>query len=602
VRRPLCPSFERADKNRLIDALRAPPIISSAGKFAIGPLFNQPLQRRRNTIMSNRPPRLLPAGHAAGKVRSAEYRVPSVFGRVWVGRQCFSVQVDRWDRSRVQAAHGSPPGEPHSESRWCVSCDARRHQPIEFTHPKIVVTGRRYRWPACFNSERIPALRKKTLVAFMLLATALMNAAPALAQSIKRTFVSATGVDTNPCTLSAPCRTFQVAYANTIADGEINVLDPASYGTLTITHGLSVQGHGWASITAQSGDAITVNAGANDKVSLRGLLIDGMGTGNSGITFNAGASLNIQDCVIRDFASAGIAFVPNVSSALFVTNTLISDFANGTGINVAPITGSVTAVLNRADIQRVGGTGVNAGANATVTVKGSTINNNAVGVNMSGGTVVSFGNNAITGNGQNIVGGTIPEQGARGPAGPQGPQGIQGAQGAQGPQGIQGAQGNQGDQGPQGPQGPQGAQGPQGPAGTGLAQYGAVYNLSAQFVPLEADVLFDTAGVLSAGITFTPGSTQITITSAGTYLFQFSLNGVEPNQFALFLNGAAVAGGIFGVGSGTGNTVGQVLVAVSAGDVVTLRNHTSASAVTLQTLAGGTQTNVNASLVIQKLH
>ena len=80
-----------------------------------------------------------------------------------------------------------------------------------------------------------------------------------------------------------------------------------------------------------------------------------------------------------------------------------------------------------------------------------------------------------------------------------------------------------------------------------------------------------------------------------------SLSGVEPNQFALFVNGAAAAGSVYGSGTGTQQNNGQLILALNTGDVITIRNHSSAAAVTLQTLAGGTQTNVNASVLIRKL-
>jgi BclA C-terminal domain len=305
----------------------------------------------------------------------------------------------------------------------------------------------------------------------------LLPGAPAQAVEI-RTFVSEAGSDTNSCTSAAsPCRHFSAAYAATPAGGEIDVLDPANYGSLTITGPLSIQGNGWAASTAASGMAVfTINAGTNDEINIRGVVLDGTATpGSVGIQFNSGGSLNIQNSVIRNFDSVGIAFVSNGSSALFVSNSLISDLtnANGTGINIAPTGGSVTAVINRADIQRVGGTGVNAaGSNTTVTLKGSTIVDNTVGVNIAAGaTVVSYGNNAITSNQTNVVGGTIPELGARGPPGPAGATGMAGAMGAQGPAGPIGAAGAQGPTGPigamgaQGPTGPIGAMGAQGPAG-----------------------------------------------------------------------------------------------------------------------------------------
>jgi hypothetical protein len=120
-------------------------------------------------------------------------------------------------------------------------------------------------------------------------------------------------------------------------------------------------------------------------------------------------------------------------------------------------------------------------------------------------------------------------------------------------------------------------------------------------VALEADITFDTNGILTSGITHTSGASQITIANAGNYKVSYSVSGVEPNQFALFVNGTQAAGTVYGSGAGTQQNSGQAIIALSSGDVLTLRNHTSAAAVTLQTLAGGTQTNANASILIERL-
>jgi hypothetical protein len=130
---------------------------------------------------------------------------------------------------------------------------------------------------------------------------------------------------------------------------------------------------------------------------------------------------------------------------------------------------------------------------------------------------------------------------------------------------------------------------------------GYVYNVSAQTVPVETDVTFDSNGILKPGITHVLGTTQIAVTYSGNYEVTFSVSGVEPNQFALFINGVLVTGTVYGSGAGTQQNKGQATIALAAGDILTLRNHSSAAAVTLQTLAGGTQTNVNASVVIKKL-
>jgi hypothetical protein len=122
-----------------------------------------------------------------------------------------------------------------------------------------------------------------------------LHADPAQAQ---RVFVGATGTDANPCTFALPCRTFQHAHDVATANGEIDVLDPAGYGPLTITKAINIQGHGFSGISvASGGTGININAGATDKINLNGLLIDGAGVGALGISFNTGGSLSVNNCV-----------------------------------------------------------------------------------------------------------------------------------------------------------------------------------------------------------------------------------------------------------------------------------------------------------------
>ncbi len=189
--------------------------------------------------------------------------------------------------------------------------------------------------------------------------------------------------------------------------------------------------------------------------------------------------------------------------------------------------------------------------------------------------------------------------GNTGPAGPVGSQGPIGNTGPAGPVGSQGPIGNTGPAGPVGPQGPIGPIGPQGPTGT--PEFGYVYNHSAQVVPIEADILFDTNGITTPGITHIPGTSQVQVNVTADYVVFFSVSTVEPGQFALFVNGVPIQGAVYGSGAGTQQNSGQVMLHLSAGDILTLRNHTSASAVTLQTITGGTQANVNASLAVVKL-
>jgi hypothetical protein len=150
--------------------------------------------------------------------------------------------------------------------------------------------------------------------------------------------------------------------------------------------------------------------------------------------------------------------------------------------------------------------------------------------------------------------------------------------------------------------GPVGATGATGATGTGLSEFAYIYNLLPQTIAIEADVPFDTNGILTAGITHAPGTPSILFSTPGIYEVTFSVSGTEPNQFALFLNGTEVPGTVYGAGAGTQQNNGQAIFTIAAGDTLTLRNHSSAAAVGLASLVGGTQANVNASVVIKKLN
>ncbi|WP_100181178.1 MULTISPECIES: hypothetical protein [Bradyrhizobium] len=190
-----------------------------------------------------------------------------------------------------------------------------------------------------------------------------LSSHPAQAQAT-RTWVSGVGDDVNPCSRTAPCKTFAGAISKTAAGGEISVLDPGGFGTVTITKSISItnDGAGEAGILASGTNGVIVNAGPNDLVNLRGLVIDGAGTGLNGIRFLAGVGLNVQNCVIKNFSGAGtgIQFVPNSSSRLSVSDTVIS--GNGLGSTGGGVlvgaqnagANTIKASLNRVQLQTNG--------------------------------------------------------------------------------------------------------------------------------------------------------------------------------------------------------------------------------------------------------
>jgi len=106
---------------------------------------------------------------------------------------------------------------------------------------------------------------------------------------------------------------------------------------------------------------------------------------------------------------------------------------------------------------------------------------------------------------------------------------------------------------------------------------------------------------MTSCITHTASTAAINIIFAGIYELTFSVSGSEINQFAFYRNGTMIPGGVYGSGDVNQQNIGHVIVLLTAGDVITVRNHTSAGAITLATTVGGSVANVNASIMIEKL-
>src|SRR5580704_5683190 len=116
------------------------------------------------------------------------------------------------------------------------------------------------------------------LVGFFAMA---LNVTPASAQT--RTWVSGVGDDANPCSRTAPCKTFAGAISKTAAGGEIDCLDSGGFGAVTITKAITLDCSGtFGSILSTGTNGIVVNAGTNDVVVVRGLSVNGAGTGLNG--------------------------------------------------------------------------------------------------------------------------------------------------------------------------------------------------------------------------------------------------------------------------------------------------------------------------------
>jgi len=198
----------------------------------------------------------------------------------------------------------------------------------------------------------------RTIVITAALALAVtLPALTAQAQS-PRTFVSAAGNDSNPCSFAAPCRHFQAAVNATSAGGEVDALDPAGYGPIIISRAITIEGQGWSYIAPPiNSPAITINA-VTGKVIIRGVSLNGVGIAGTttGIRFNSGGALTVRDSAIQNFSGDGILFGPNSSSQIFVSNTSVSN-NGGQGINIGPTlsgSGTTTGVLNHVEMESNG--------------------------------------------------------------------------------------------------------------------------------------------------------------------------------------------------------------------------------------------------------
>src|SRR5215471_5181311 len=196
-------------------------------------------------------------------------------------------------------------------------------------------------------------LTRRLLTAASAAIIALAFASVASAQAT-RTWVSGVGDDANPCSRTAPCKTFAGAISKTATGGEIDVLDPGGFGAVTITKSISIEACCIAGVLVNQGNGITVSAPAGSFVVLRGLTIEGLGLGLAGVKFNTGGSLYVENCFINDFTAFGIDFSPNQASNSFlsVKDTVIRNCQGGSsgGILVAPVGGG-TGTANISNVR-----------------------------------------------------------------------------------------------------------------------------------------------------------------------------------------------------------------------------------------------------------
>jgi hypothetical protein len=221
-----------------------------------------------------------------------------------------------------------------------------------------------------------------------------------------RTWVSGVGDDANPCSRTAPCKTFAGAISKTAAGGEINCLDPGGFGGVTITKAMTINCvHTMGGVLISGTNGVIVNAAMTDRIVLRGLDIIGVSNAIDGIRFIAGGSLHVEDSVISGMQN-GINM--GAGNEIYIKNTYIRNNSN-VGVYIAGSGGLVNAVIEKTTIEnQVYGLAV--GANARVTTRGSVYSgNSSSGILAQGGgspAEVNVDNCIVTNNGIGLYSGT----------------------------------------------------------------------------------------------------------------------------------------------------------------------------------------------------
>jgi hypothetical protein len=273
-----------------------------------------------------------------------------------------------------------------------------------------------------------------------------------------RTWVSGVGDDANPCSRTAPCKTFAGAISKTAAGGEIDALDPAGYGALTITKAITIDGGqvGVASVLVSGTNGIVVSGGPNDVVTLRNLSITGAGTGINGVRFLAGKALVIQNIDIFGFTANGLDIALGATGQVSLKNSSITN-VGGDGVSLQTTSGLASLIIDNSRIDFVS-RGIHGGNHSRTIVRNSTVSYagtvgvvadtgdseitlghsflyndsigaqagaagtfiylsdseiayNATALSLAGGAIVSFGTNRLHSNGSNgTISSTLAQQ------------------------------------------------------------------------------------------------------------------------------------------------------------------------------------------------
>jgi hypothetical protein len=235
-----------------------------------------------------------------------------------------------------------------------------------------------------------------------------------------RTWVSGVGDDANPCSRTAPCKTWAGAISKTAAGGEIDALDPGGFGALTITKAITLDGGGGqvASVLVSGTNGIVVAAGASDVVIIRNLRLNGLlGSGSpglSGIRFISGKDLNVENCVIFGFGTNAVDIELGASGTAHIIDTIIKNngscapgscsAGSGDGIFATTTSGLIKVGVSNTSIMVSSNNGIESGNNSRVTVDRGFISasgGSGVAADGTGGTAIAGIDNSTVIDGNN---------------------------------------------------------------------------------------------------------------------------------------------------------------------------------------------------------
>src|SRR5690349_14143653 len=231
-------------------------------------------------------------------------------------------------------------------------------------------------WPSRTSTKkkrRLQMNKFRFTIKLLVSATFLLAFASLTQAQATRTWVSGVGDDVNPCSRTAPCKTWAGAISKTAAGGEIDALDPGGFGAVTITKNMTLDGTngaGFGSILSSGVNGVNVNDSASGSpntiiVTLRNLSINGAGTtlGINGVNFTSGSAVHVENCRIMNFSGSGVLLNSATASRLVVENTTVTQAANGVSISGTPASNHAVVIDHGSFTRNTNGISVSGRAN-----------------------------------------------------------------------------------------------------------------------------------------------------------------------------------------------------------------------------------------------